>query len=191
MIGCNFLLQISEALCEAKENSDIFGGISIVFAGDFAQLPPVGQRGLHRKSITHMVGTVQGQNSLFGKLLWLSVSTVVILTAIMRQQGSKNSPFVDLLSRLRRGTCTKEDFETLNMRLLSNVCPDWKTAEWLDAPVIVPTNEVKDAINVRATLAYAKHVGKPVYWYECLDKHRASRQNPVSAWYAYNNQSEL
>ncbi|KAG1839847.1 hypothetical protein C8R48DRAFT_621415 [Suillus tomentosus] len=118
-----------------------------------------------------MIGTVQGQNALFGKLLWLSVSTVVILTASMRQRGTANSPFVELLSRLRRGTCTEEDFETLNTRLLSNVHPDWKTGEWLDAPVIVPTNEVKDAINVQATLAYAKRVGKEVYWYECLDKH--------------------
>lgn len=48
MIGCNFLLQISEVLCEAKENSDIFGRISIVFAGDFAQLLPVRQQGLHQ-----------------------------------------------------------------------------------------------------------------------------------------------
>lgn len=96
----------------------------------------------------HMVGTVQGQNSLFGKLLWLSVSTVVILMAIMCQQGTENSSFVNLLSCLCRGTYTKEDFETLNMHLLSNMCPDWKTAKWLDAPVIVPTNEVKDVINV-------------------------------------------
>lgn len=43
MISCNFLVQIHEALCEVKENSAPFGGISIVFAGDFAQLPPVGQ----------------------------------------------------------------------------------------------------------------------------------------------------
>jgi len=31
MIGCNFLLQISEALTAAKGNSSLFGGINIIF----------------------------------------------------------------------------------------------------------------------------------------------------------------
>ena len=41
MIGCNFLLKISEALTEAKQKMLAFGGMNIIFAGDFAQLPPV------------------------------------------------------------------------------------------------------------------------------------------------------
>jgi hypothetical protein len=148
MIGCNFLLQISQALSEAKESSDLFGGLNIVFAGDFAQLPPVGQRGLIQKSVTHRVSTYQGQNTLFGKLLWLSISTVVLLKSIMHQQGTENSRFMELLSRLHQGRCSDEDFDIFNSCLLSNVHPDWKAEEWLNAPVIVPTNEVKDAINM-------------------------------------------
>jgi hypothetical protein len=40
MIGCGLLSDISEALSIAKGNTDSFGGINIIFAGDFAQLPP-------------------------------------------------------------------------------------------------------------------------------------------------------
>jgi hypothetical protein len=60
----------------------------------------------------------------------------------------------------------------LNLQLLSNVHTDWKAEEWLNAPVIIPTNEVKDAINVRATIAYAKLTSWDVNWYECEGKHR-------------------
>ena len=42
MIGSQFMCQISEALTNAKGNTSAFGGINIVFAGDFAQLPLVG-----------------------------------------------------------------------------------------------------------------------------------------------------
>ncbi|KAG1830651.1 hypothetical protein EV424DRAFT_1298746, partial [Suillus variegatus] len=152
MISCNFLMQIHEALCEAKENSAPFGGISIVFAGDFAQLPPVGQWGLHRKLNTNAMTTVKGQNSMFGKLLWLSITTVVLLKAVMCQAGAHNKGFVDVLSRLRTG-----------MR------PTWQFGEWLDAPVIVLTNEVKDIINERATLTYTSRTNQHVHWYYCLD----------------------
>ena len=40
IISCKFLLQISEALSSVKGNSLPFGGIKVIFAGDFAQLPP-------------------------------------------------------------------------------------------------------------------------------------------------------
>ena len=41
MISCNFLLKISEALTEAKQKMSALGGMNIIFAGNFAQLPPV------------------------------------------------------------------------------------------------------------------------------------------------------
>jgi len=47
MISCEFLIEISEALSDAKGNSSPFGGVNIIFAGDFAQLPPVLQTQLY------------------------------------------------------------------------------------------------------------------------------------------------
>jgi len=49
MIGCSLLYKISEALIEAKGNTSSFGGINVIFAGDFAQLPPVGDTHLSAK----------------------------------------------------------------------------------------------------------------------------------------------
>ncbi|KAJ8580891.1 hypothetical protein M405DRAFT_692287, partial [Rhizopogon salebrosus TDB-379] len=150
VIGCEFMLQISEALSDAKDNFAPFGGINIVFAGDFAQLPPVGQRGLHRNVNTRSVGTTKGQNTLFGRLLWLSIKIVVLLTTVMRQAGDENTRFVELLGRLRQGMY-------------------WSDTIWSQAPMIVASNAVKDAINERATLAFADQTGRPVHWYHCSD----------------------
>ena len=43
MLGCYLMLQIHNALVMAKGCTEPFGGVNIIFAGDFAQLPPVGQ----------------------------------------------------------------------------------------------------------------------------------------------------
>ncbi|KAG2752433.1 hypothetical protein P692DRAFT_201707558 [Suillus brevipes Sb2] len=93
MISYNLLVQIHEDL-EAKENSSHFGEINVVFAGDFMQLPPVSQRGLHQKINTYAVTTVKGQSAVFGRLLWLSISTVVLLKTVMRQFGVETRIFL-------------------------------------------------------------------------------------------------
>jgi hypothetical protein len=148
-----------------------------VFTGDFAQLPPVGQRGLHRNVNTRSVGTTKGQNTLFGRLLWLSIKIVVLLTTVMCQAGDENTRFVELLGRLRQGMCTVADYDLLNTRLISSIRPDWSDTIWSQAPMIVASNAVKDAINERATLAFADQTGRPVHWYHCSDKHRGNLIN--------------
>ncbi|EIM85240.1 uncharacterized protein STEHIDRAFT_60036, partial [Stereum hirsutum FP-91666 SS1] len=153
MIGCNFLLEISEALSAAKGNSSAFGNISIILAGDFAQLPPVGEKRLYSRLDTRSVaqgGTQRGQKAIFGKLLWLSFNTVVVLDQIMRQGGNENIRFVQLLARLR------EDI-------------DATAEEWNGVPIIVSNNAVKDALNVKATIAFAQRTGKALHWYYSTD----------------------
>jgi hypothetical protein len=165
MIGCYMLLLIHEALVEARGCTEPFGGISIIFAGDFAQLPPVGQT----KLFTRTKST--NEAIVFGQLLWRSVTTVVMLTQQMRQEGPENARFVELLSRLRDGRCTKEDFELLNTRFLSTALDEGSRLEWQDTPMIVYTNAIKDAINVEATMAFARRSGQQVQWYHAVDTH--------------------
>ena len=170
MIGCNLLLSISRSLADAKDKKIPFGGVNVIFAGDFAQLPPVGQTKLYAHINTAKVNTSSGQNAVFGKILWLSVNTVVMLTEVMRQSGEQNARFVDLLSRLRDGRCTKTDYDLLCSRLIDNVCPKWSEARWKNAPVIVPSNDVKDALNIRGTIAFAQQTGRQLHWYHAIDE---------------------
>ncbi|KAF8064262.1 hypothetical protein FPV67DRAFT_1399031, partial [Lyophyllum atratum] len=169
MIGCKLLLRISEALCAAKEKEGPFGGINIIFAGDFAQLPPVGETRLFSHVNTFKVTTKNGQDNVFGKLLWLDIKTVVILRQIMRHTGPENQNFVQLLERLREGCCNEEDYDMLNSRIIKNASPDWTDQRWQNVPVIVSGNDVKDALNIRATEAYARATGRKMHWYYSSD----------------------
>ena len=174
MIGCAFLAQLSESLSIAKGNSQPFGGISIIFSGDFAQLPPVAQTRLFSHINTSRVSTRAGQQDVFGKLLWLSVDTVVILSEVMRQGGDENTAYCDLLGRLRIGRCIDADFELLNSRLLSTVVCTQPCRHWHTSPFIVTDNEVKDALNIRATCEFSTCTHRPVQWYYSLDTRRGA-----------------
>src|ERR1700722_8524980 len=150
MIGCQLMCNISKALSEAKsQNNSPFGGVNIIFAGDCAQLPPVGESKLysHIRDSTFRSATKICENNVFGKLLWLSVQTVVVLHEIKRQQGTANQPFVDLLSRLRRGECTYLDYQLLQSRIMTVNRPNWHDIKMRQAPIIVSENVIKDKLN--------------------------------------------
>ncbi|TFK87000.1 hypothetical protein K466DRAFT_459830, partial [Polyporus arcularius HHB13444] len=171
MVGCRLLARVSEALITAKGVATAFGGVSVILAGDFAQLPPVSEVRLYAwvNTRSRTVAMTKGQQVVMGKLLWLSFSTVVILREVMRQSGSTNAHFVELLSRLREGRCSKSDFELLNTRLLERQHDVLNDAGWADAPTIVYDNASKDALNVLAAKSYARRTGQPLHWYYSRD----------------------
>ena len=176
MIGCEFLHNISVSLTEAKGRTAAFGGVNVIFAGDFAQLPPIGDMHLYKDIDTRkatMGSTIRAQAKVLGRLLWLLVDTVVILHETMRQSGSGNTPFVDLLQRLCNGICTNADYRLLTTRSLENLLSPVND-EWRSVPVIVTNNSVRDAINFRATQAFADRMGKELHWYHAIDTHKKS-----------------
>ncbi|KAL1659066.1 hypothetical protein GGF50DRAFT_40376, partial [Schizophyllum commune] len=150
MVGCTLLLQISKALSKAKSDPRPFGGINIIFAGDFAQLPPVLMTKLYAKLSTSGRQSSRADDNINGKLLWLTVDTVVMLHEIRRQSSEDGSGFIDLLQRLRRGRY-------------------WTDPAMRTAPVIVTQNELKDKLNIKAAIAFASRTGQPLHWYLSTD----------------------
>jgi hypothetical protein len=184
MVGCSLLLHISQALIEAKGNTALFGGVNVIFAGDFAQLPPVGMKSLYAKIWTNKesASSKKGQQNILGKLLWLSIRTVVTLTKVERVQRRRNEitgelddddpdaiRFLELLTRLRQGRCTDADFDLLNSRLVTNLRPDWNRPELQNVPIIVSQNELKDALNEKAARVYGARTGNELHWYHAND----------------------
>ena len=83
MLSCHDMYKISAQLCKVMNEPTIpFGGLNMLFAGDFAQLPPpIG--GENVSLYSHTVGAfgtkVKWQEEALGRALWHQVTTVVIL----------------------------------------------------------------------------------------------------------------
>ena len=185
MIGCSLLYEISRALSVAKENVASFGGINIIFAGDFAQLPPVGYKRLYSE-ILHAPSKGKrrqpsaSEKDVIGKLLWLSIRDVVILKQVWRQkvdvddsaeQVKAKNEFIDLLQRLREGRCSDDDYRLLCSRIVGNINPDWSLDKWRHTPMIVCQNEAKDVLNNAASVSFAERTGRELQWYYAVDRH--------------------
>ncbi|KAJ7232896.1 hypothetical protein C8J57DRAFT_1578414 [Mycena rebaudengoi] len=155
----------------AKGDTSAFGG---VISRSFAQTRLYGR--LDQRVIAR-AATRDGQKIIFGKLLWLSVQTVVLLTEIKRQTGPENQPFVELLGRLREGRCTAADFQLLNTRLVQNLDVDWQTGPWASAPIIVTDNAIKDSLNARMAQDFARRTGRKLEWYHCHDALARNKPN--------------
>lgn len=175
MLGCEMLHNISRALTEAKGTTDAFGGVNIILAGDFAQLPPIGDTRLYKDintSCLEAASTNRAQGKILGRLLWLSFETIVFLHETMRQSGEENAEFVELLQRLRDGCCNESDFDVLASRCLRKKTSERNEGDWKFAPVIVTNNATRDAINCRAAEAFAEQTGTELHWYHAIDTHQ-------------------
>ncbi|KNZ73354.1 hypothetical protein J132_07652 [Termitomyces sp. J132] len=143
--------------------------MNVIFAGDFAQLPPPTDARLYGRIDGEKCSKSSvGQDIIFGKLLWLSVQTVVFLTQQHWQMGDNNGRFVELLSRLREGRCNNRDNDLLHLHVLSlldvNEDPGWRAV-----PIIVATNAAKDALNECMAKQFALNTGQELHWYYAID----------------------
>jgi hypothetical protein len=129
-LRCGKMSRLSEylafATCHEPETSPVFGGLSVTFAGDMAQLPPLQATVLFNREISNLynpdgsTSALNGSNEknkeeLLGMTVWRQVNNCVVLKQVMRQ---KEEQFIQLLGRLRYGICTKEDKALLDRYVL-------------------------------------------------------------------------
>jgi hypothetical protein len=117
MMACHEMYKISAQLAKALNVFDMpFGGMNMIFAGDFAQLPPVGGASLFSDTVgtqLHAGLKPAAQEAVIGKALWHQVTTVVILRENMRQksQTAEDALLRTALVNMRYGKCTPEDIQ--------------------------------------------------------------------------------
>ena len=89
MLSCCDMYLIGARLAQVLNNFDTpFGGLNMIFAGDFTQLPPViGHKhaSLYSRTVGNNAVSLREQEAAIGKALWHQVITVVILRQNMRQ----------------------------------------------------------------------------------------------------------
>jgi hypothetical protein len=187
MVGCHDFYKISAQLSKAKNVADLpFGGINMIFAGDFAQLAPVGGYSLYQKTVGTSVNagqTLKGQQAAIGKALWHQVTTVVILRQNMRQktQSVGDANLRTALENMRYAMCTSEDIKFLRSRIAGKRLEQPKLAERKvrNISIITAFNASKDRINQLGSERFAKETGQTLTCFYSVDKF-GEEENPAT-----------
>jgi PIF1-like helicase len=168
MLSARDLHQINAQLAKVFNIAKIpFGGLNMVFSGDFGQLPPA-IKGEHVSLYLRTIGTVstnkKSQEEAIGKALWHQIMTVVILHQNMRQskQSTEDTMMRTALKNLRYKACTPVDINFWRTKISSSL-PDRSSIcnkGFRDVSIITGTNLQKDEINRLGAICFARETGQ-------------------------------
>jgi hypothetical protein len=178
MVSCSDNYKISSQLAKAMNEFDLpYGGMNMIFSGDFAQLPPVFGSPLYSGTVgTQLMSrmTVQGQEAAIGKALWHQVTTVVILRKNMRQktQSVEDAKLRTALENMRYAACTPEDIKFLKSRIAGRRLeqPKLSTKEFRNVSIITALNAQKDRINELGSVRFAAETGQTLTDFYSIDR---------------------
>ncbi|KAI5886735.1 uncharacterized protein SCHCODRAFT_01175257 [Schizophyllum commune H4-8] len=148
----------------------------MIFAGDFAQLPPVhGPRLYDRKVQTDVERkrmSLAVQMNIIGKAMWHQVTTVVILSENMRMRSAtpEDRAMARALANMRYAACTLEDITFLRSRVVGSnpFAPSLSDPKFRDVSIITAWNSEKDAFNELGAKRFAEDTGQELTsFYSC------------------------
>jgi hypothetical protein len=185
MLSCHDMFQISAQLARAtNEHDEPFGGINMVFAGDFAQLPPVKGGALYSRNIGAQLTarmSMKAQEETIGKALWHQVTTVVILRENMRQtsQSADDEKLRTALENMRYKACTPDDIKFLRTRIAGPAPDRPKLAQkkFRNVSIITAWNAHKDRINQLGIERFAAETGQSLVTFYSKDQWKADDGN--------------
>ncbi|KIP01810.1 hypothetical protein PHLGIDRAFT_80054, partial [Phlebiopsis gigantea 11061_1 CR5-6] len=155
-------------MAQARKIDNVeYGGINIIFAGDFAQLPPVTGSPLYDYRVlptVHHTNSVKRQQAAIGKALWCRFTTVVILRENMRQksQGLMDQRFRTALEHMRYKNCDDEDIELLYSRIVgfNEFSPALADLNFHNVSIITSWNAYRDQINLLGSDRFASETSQ-------------------------------
>jgi len=145
MMDSKVMIQLNKQLGHLKNMPQkSFGGVNVLFAGDFLQLP----------SVSHFDLYLDKAKWRHGHDLWRSLNAVVIL----REQACQadDPEFAALLRRLRIHMPTDEDIDMLISRIGAPIPDDPMI------PIIVRRHHVRHAINMQRLKHFSEKAKVPI-----------------------------
>jgi hypothetical protein len=161
MISQELINEINGTLQLAKDNDLPFGGLTILFSGDFAQLPPFNATALYVRSLIEK-GKLLNLNisqkkgaAENGRMAWLGLTHAITLVEQMRQ--SADIQFKQILQRLRSNSSNSEELQ-LDFNLLTSKIINKHTdlSNWTDAVILVARNYLRQKLNYVKNRLFAK-----------------------------------
>ena len=114
LVSAEFLGDLSTTLKRKRNDPSPFGGLAVLFCGDFYQLPPVSGLALYDTSNAAVTGNTAAQ---IGFESWRLLSHVVMLTTNYRAAG--DPAWMALLKRVRSHKAEPRDIATLGSQRVS------------------------------------------------------------------------
>jgi hypothetical protein len=175
MISCRDLFAISKRLSQVFNIDSLFGNRNIIAAGDFAQLPPVGEQPFFSSKVRNRQDPSmkpRDQEATLGKIFWHQFTTVVILKKNMRQKEQSNADarLRTALENMRYKDCTYDDIAFLNSRVVDKVDKDlFKDPRFRNVAVITAWNSQKDRFNEQGSARFAADHGQQLTHFYSID----------------------
>lgn len=189
-------LRLQEAFAYDPSRKELpFGGMNMIFFGDMGQLPPVRNPSVFSERLVSKisVNTIesnQGQNGVSGAVCWRRIHRVVELKKNWR--AHKDPRYVNLLMRVRSGIAwdglqamteeqkgvgenyEKSDYMTIYDRLLTRLeeKSNRNVNFFADAPIIVATRKLRDALNSVKVEQFATQTGQNISYYCSRDSYK-------------------
>eukprot|EP00494_Astrolonche_serrata_P034322 UN34591 len=116
MVSGEMLDHLSRMMKSIRENNTAFGGVQLIFCGDFCQLPPIPDRNFNPETKWYF----GNRGFAFQSVLWKEANfEIIILTKSMRQ---KDLRFFNILNKIRYGKhLGEEELTFLNKCTTNNV----------------------------------------------------------------------
>lgn len=177
MLGCHELHNISSRLAHvANIHDQPFGGMNMIFAGDFAQLPPTGGKQLYSRAVSKVQwpeDSPHDQENTMGMSLWHQITTVVMLVQNMRQRtaSTEDNYLRQALVNMRYASCTAQDVAFLRTRVASPLPgrPKLNEKRFRNVSVITAWNAQKDCINDIGCVRFAADSGQTLTNFYSID----------------------
>ena len=184
MIDCGALYNICKRMCKIFDNeTEAFGGMNMIFAGDFAQLPPpAGYGALYAhtvQSVVHTTLSYKQQEASIGKAVWHQFTTAVILRQNMRQrsQTSNDAKFRTVLENLRYKACTEDDIRLLRSCIARRDDPERSLANpnFRNVSIITSWNTYRDKLNEMGCERFADETGQALTHFYSVDRFKSEK----------------
>ena len=132
-------LSMVDSVCrQVKQNREPFGGMQVIFVGDFFQLPPVVKRETEHSGQTVLIEKVSARFAYDGST-WISVNPIVCY--LTEQHRQEDGDFLNLLTAIRRNAFGADHFHHIQTRkIVDQVIPD-------NVPKLFSHNADVDRIN--------------------------------------------
>jgi len=185
LVGAQLLCDLDLILHCVREVDDWFGGINIIFAGDFFQLPPVQATPLYRPILaTSRKGPAHARaRERHGRIAWKQVDTVIELTEQKRMEDDKE--FADAVLRLRlHEALTQEDIALFNSRVVRSLDNpqgvDLANERFRNLIAVVEYNKTRMALNSIKAHHHTSSPGAPKLL-TCAARHMVAREDAHEA----------